>query len=128
MCCGSGVRERVGQATEDVAALVRLVHNLLDVARITAGRIDLEIEEVELSALVTQVVNRFRRLGARIVLNLKPVIGRWDRLRIEQIVSNLVSNAFKYGGGKPIEVTVTADARCARLIGARDKIARVLHN
>jgi signal transduction histidine kinase len=44
------------------------------------------------------------------------VQGSWDRLRVEQIVSNLVSNAVKYGGGQPVAVRVEADARAARVL------------
>jgi signal transduction histidine kinase len=44
------------------------------------------------------------------------VIGRWDRLRIDQIVTNLLSNAIKYGQGKPIEVSVKSLGTTARLI------------
>jgi signal transduction histidine kinase len=44
-----------------------------------------------------------------------PVVGRWDRLRLEQVVTNLLSNAMKYGAGKPIEVVVEGNGERARL-------------
>jgi signal transduction histidine kinase len=44
-----------------------------------------------------------------------PVVGCWDRLRLEQIVSNLLSNAAKYGSGKPIEIEISGDAEKGRL-------------
>jgi signal transduction histidine kinase len=43
------------------------------------------------------------------------VIGRWDRLRIEQVVENLLSNALKYGGAQPISVIVERNGEEARL-------------
>ena len=43
------------------------------------------------------------------------VIGNWDRLRVEQIVTNLVSNAVKYGRGRPVEITVSRAGERARL-------------
>jgi signal transduction histidine kinase len=112
------VRDRVGHAVGDVGSLVRLVHNLLDVARITGGRLNLELEDVDLTALIRTVVNRFRQqLGDRqVVLELQAVTGRWDRLRLDQIVANLVSNAIKYGDGKPIEISLASDAGLARLM------------
>ena len=101
----------VDKATEDVGTRVRLVHNLLDVARITAGRVDLEPEDLDFSSVVRTVVNRFRQqLADRgLELDLTPVLGRSDRLRFEQVVTNLISNAIKYGKDKPVEVSLRAD-------------------
>jgi signal transduction histidine kinase len=42
--------------------------------------------------------------------------GVWDRTRLEQVVTNLVTNAARYGHGKPIDITVAADARSVRLV------------
>jgi signal transduction histidine kinase len=63
-----------------------------------------------------------------------PVVGRWDRLRLEQVVNNLVGNARRYGAGQPISVRVTASDELARIAvedhgpgiaaEARDKIFR----
>jgi len=105
------VADRLLQATGDVASLVRLVHNLLDVARIAAGRLDVEPEDVDFSNLVHAVVRRFgQQLPAgQLVLDAPPITGRSDRLRLEQVVSNLVSNAIKFGAGKPVEVALRAD-------------------
>jgi signal transduction histidine kinase len=44
-----------------------------------------------------------------------PVVGRWDRLRLEQVLTNLLSNAIKYGAGRPIEISVEATDERARL-------------
>jgi len=98
-------------ATRQTARLGRLVERLLDVSRITAGRIHLDLERCDLSALVREVTDRFqgeaREAGSELkVLADGEVVGRWDPLRLEQIVSNLVSNAIKYGSGKPIAIDV----------------------
>jgi signal transduction histidine kinase len=40
----------------------------------------------------------------------------WDRIRVEQVVTNLLTNAFKFAGGKPIEITVEERGPTARLV------------
>lgn len=103
-----------------VNRLGALVESLLDVSRITAGRLALDLGEVELGGVVAEAVARLRddasRTGATIEVSYGgEVVGRWDRLRIDQIVTNLLSNAIKYGGGKPIEVELSIVGDRARL-------------
>ncbi|MBX3468506.1 MAG: response regulator [Planctomycetes bacterium] len=121
---GDGQDERLA-AKVDVAArqtlrLDRLVDSLLDVARITGGRLELQPEEADLVTVVREVVERFqaeaRRAGCELALRARaPVRGRWDRLRLEQVASNLLSNAIKYGQGRPVEVAVDEAGGVARL-------------
>jgi signal transduction histidine kinase/integral membrane sensor domain MASE1 len=89
--------------------MTRLVENLLDVSRLTAGRFLLELEDLDLGDVIRDVVLRFRpdaeRSGSEIRVAIAAACqGSWDRLRLEQIVTNLISNAIKFGAGKPIEV------------------------
>jgi PAS domain S-box-containing protein len=105
----------VGQA----ARLGRLINNLLEVSRITAGTLQLELAEVDLTHMAEQVVAHYRA-EVRHTLDLRviadgAVMGLWDPVRLEQIVNNLVSNAIKYGAGKPVEVRVERTASTARL-------------
>jgi len=100
--------------------LSQLTEELLDVNRITAGRLTLELEEVDLAALAQDIVDQQRESAARNGSELRfeapsPVTGRWDRLRLEQVVTNLLSNAVKFGGGKPITVRVAGDTAGATL-------------
>jgi signal transduction histidine kinase len=92
--------------------LERLINELLDVSRITSGRLRLEREDVDLAALAQEIALRFfddDRQASPIRCDCTgPVVGFWDRLRMDQVVSNLVSNALKYGNRKPIEITVVA--------------------
>src|SRR5262249_2727217 len=105
------VTARLENAARQVDRMPRLVSTLLDVTRIVAGRIVLEREPVELVALVREVLDRaepeVQRANYRIQFaGAGPLVGHWDRLRIDQVLTNLVSNAMKYGGGKPIEISV----------------------
>jgi signal transduction histidine kinase len=105
------LRERVENADRQVARLSRLVENLLDVSRINSGRLELEIEDVDLAELVRETLTRMAEDAerGRCPVDLQapgPAIGRWDRLRLEQVVENLLSNAFKYGAGAPVKIAV----------------------
>jgi PAS domain S-box-containing protein len=105
------VTDRVARAVAAVGRLARLVEALLDVSRITAGRLGLEPEEMDFAESVHAVVNVFRdQLKDRqVTIRVASLTGSWDRVRLEQIVSNLVSNAIKYGEGLPIEITLDGD-------------------
>ncbi|MDI1476815.1 ATP-binding protein [Polyangium sp. y55x31] len=117
-------QERMAPALEvahrQAGRLAALIDRLLDVSRITAGKLDLSLDEVDLCALVQDVVTRFGReaeeAGCPISFHHdKPLWGTWDRLRLEQVVTNLLGNAIKYGRGKPIELELEADDGTARL-------------
>lgn len=94
--------------------LSHLVDELLDVSRINNGKLLLEKEELYLSNLVQDVCDRFGNELARarsiLHLNLEPaIVGAWDRMRLEQVTTNLLTNAIKYGEGKPIEVSTALE-------------------
>jgi signal transduction histidine kinase/CHASE1-domain containing sensor protein len=104
----------------NVDRLSRLVSSLLDISRISSGRLDLELEEVDLAEIARDVAARFEEESRRAACPLRisaprPVVGRWDRMRLDQVVTNLLSNAIKYGPGKPVEVSVEVDGPRATL-------------
>jgi PAS domain S-box-containing protein len=113
------VVQRLEKAVVSAARLETLIGQMLDVSRITAGRLQLEPEHVSLDALVREVVDQFSELAAEarceVTLRLEPVKGFWDRLRLEQVVTNLISNAIKYGKGRPIEIETRRDGADAVL-------------
>ena len=114
------VSETLDVVQRQVRKLTSLVDNLLDVSRITAGRLKLELEEMDLASVAAEILYRFAPSAAQLHCSLElhapvPVLGRWDRLRLEQVVTNLLSNALKYGAGKPVRMSVEADGRTARL-------------
>jgi signal transduction histidine kinase len=100
---------RAAKAHALVDRLTRLVDELLDVSRITSGRLRLQREAVDLGGLVDEMTARLADHDPPIDVRVsvaEPITGRWDRLRIEQILDNLLTNAMKYGQGGPIEVAV----------------------
>ncbi|MCA1828038.1 MAG: ATP-binding protein [Myxococcales bacterium] len=96
-----------------------LVGKLLDVGSAGSGKLELIRESVDLAEVVRTVVERsgevLARSGSSVSLDLQPLKGSWDRVRIEQVVANLISNAAKYGHGKPIRIIVGRAGPAARL-------------
>ena len=114
------VRRARGVIGRQVRQLGRLVDDLLDVGRVTTGKIRLLRVPVNLADVVERCVGGLiPQDGApshRITVRAKPTWVEADQARVEQIVMNLLSNAVKYtppGGG--VDVVVTGDGRTARL-------------
>lgn len=121
---GGGPPGRLKQSLErcdrQVDRMIRLIEDMLDVSRIRAGKLALRPEEVDLAQLVRSVLDQWagtiERSGSAIDLHAgEPVMGVWDRFRIEQVFINLLSNALKYGAGKPLAVRVEREGELARL-------------
>jgi signal transduction histidine kinase len=107
-------------ALRSVTRLTTLVEHLLDVSRLSRGELDLRRQSVDLSELVqdvsTRIVDAAERAGCSLEIDAEqPAVGEWDRLRIEQVLSNLIANAIKFGAGKPIRVAVASDERTVRV-------------
>ncbi len=112
--------ERLVKAHRHVERLERLIEELLDVARVSSGHMTLQVERVDLVELLKDVIERFDEQLAHAQCEIRACLpeqlfGRWDRLRIDQVLTNLISNAVKYGAGKPIEVSVDEDEGVARV-------------
>nr|WP_314543472.1 ATP-binding protein [uncultured Massilia sp.] len=98
--------------------MVRLVDDLLDMARLSEGKVELRRAPIELQQVVADALEISMPLveagGHRLALDLppQPIVLHVDRHRIAQIISNLVNNAAKYTpkGGR-IEVVARADGR-----------------
>lgn len=93
---------------------------LLDLSRTSSGHRQMEWAEVDFSALLREILREQAvtadHVGSLMTSDIQEgVVGTWDQLALEQVVDNLVSNAIKYGRGKPIAVTLTAGADTARL-------------
>jgi len=113
--------ERLVAVDKQVVRLTKLINELLDLSRITDGRMDLELEPTDLASVVRDVIARHEENArrARCAMSVTvdaPADGVWDRMRLEQVVDNLLSNAIKYGAGGRIEVKVDGDERVARLM------------
>jgi signal transduction histidine kinase len=110
---------RISRALEQFRHLSSLINELFDVSRIASGRLIFRPEPVDLGRLVREVVARFRKqaeqVGSHIgVTSEAGVVGRWDKNRVDQVITNLVSNAVKYGAGKEIRLDVQRSGGAAR--------------
>jgi signal transduction histidine kinase len=110
----------VERALRQAARLTRLNTELLDVSRIHAGRLPLDLADVDLGEVVREVIGQFKpdlaRAGCSVSIRGSGlVVGLWDRSRVDQLVTNLLANAIKFGAGKPIEIFVGEEAGTARL-------------
>lgn len=94
-----------------VNKLSRLIDELLDASRVTIGKLDINLEEFNITELIQDIIDRFypvETLRRDITFsNSGPVSVKWDRLRIEQVVINLLTNAIKYGMNRPVEVALS---------------------
>jgi len=96
----------------------KLIDTLLDFSSIQSGRLRLSLSRFDLNELVREGLERLapelETANCRTLLTVgAPVEGDWDRLRLEQVLANLLSNAMKYAPGKPLSVSVSSDADTA---------------
>lgn len=94
-----------------LAGLTRLIEDMLDVSRIRTGKLSIRPEPANLADIARRVLGNFavqaQAAGCDLSLGAPEVVeGVWDAYRLEQVLSNLVSNALRYGPGQPVEVTV----------------------
>lgn len=126
-------RESHGQLTSlldklmnQVSRTSALVDRLFDVSRIASGRLTIAPELVDLREAVEEALEPLRReasaVGSTLTVDLAAASGRFDRMRIQQVVTNLVGNSIKYAAGKPIEVALHAEGSTAVLTVRDDGI------
>lgn len=101
--------------------LSKMINDFLNISLINTGNLQLEYDEVDLNKLVQDVINEFspKIKEEEYILTYfqeDKITGLWDKVRIEQVVSNILSNALKYGSGKPIEITVRSNYSKAQVI------------
>lgn len=122
LCAGppDALAKSLDASVRQVARLTALVEDLLDVTRISAGRLVLKFESVDVGQLVREVVDHHREqlqaAGSTIELRLASFVrAECDHFRLEQVVANLLSNVAKYGSGKPVEISVDEHSGKARI-------------
>jgi signal transduction histidine kinase len=101
--------------------LAALIGEMLDISRLRAGNLEMHLEPVDLAGVTREAIER---LDQQIALSKCPlalraecsVVGLWDHARLAQVVTNLITNAIKFGNAAPVEVTVEGSEGLARLV------------
>ena len=112
------VEVRLERAVRNTGRLTDLVNTLLDLSRIMGGRLHLRLEVADLAELVREVAEDFCEgeqptpVTIDVPERLEAVC---DRFRFEQILMNMLSNAVKYGQGRPVAINLTGDEQWVRL-------------
>ena len=119
-------RERLVESLDQlewlIARYLKRANVLLDVSRITSGKLALERSPVDVCEVAREVIENFRpsrrHTGSDLALDLpgEPIVVSGDRLAIEEILDNLVSNAIKYGANKPIVLRIGVDEEQQRAV------------
>jgi PAS domain S-box-containing protein len=114
------VRDGLMAAMRHGQRLGQLLHNLLDLSRLSSGKLTLEVSRVDMTQLVREVVERHAEQAAEAGCPLRfeaeeHLEGWWDPLRLDRVVTNLLSNAMKFGRGQPVEVRLEQAGAKARL-------------
>ncbi|HEY6529144.1 MAG TPA: hybrid sensor histidine kinase/response regulator [Cellvibrionaceae bacterium] len=118
----SSMIERDGRQIQNMA---RLISDMVDVTQIQNGKLSIRPSHTDLSELLHRIVAYFSPqaeiAGSSVVLTIEEnVTGVWDEFRVEQIIINLLTNALRYGEGKPIEVILVKTCESAE-ISVRDR-------
>lgn len=116
--------ERIVRAVESslrqIDRLALLIEDLLDVARASAKKLDFRLERAELRPLLEETVARHadhaHAAGCTVELHAEAgICAQVDKFRFEQVLVNLLTNAFKYAPGTRVEVGLTASGGMARV-------------
>ena len=104
-----------------VTRITHLIDDMLDISRISSGKLTMYLEEFDLCALVKELIEQsmeqFSSAGCSVTFKSPtPVNGSWDRFRIEQVVMNLFTNAMRYGTGEAVQVEVFSQDNLAQIV------------
>ncbi|MFJ2284792.1 ATP-binding protein [Pseudomonas iridis] len=110
----------VDRDERQIKSLIRLIEDMLDVSRIRTGKLSIRPNSFDLVQLVSNLLQNFAAQieAAETTVTFEadvPVKGCWDEFRIEQVISNLLTNALRYGGRSPIQVRVYRHGNEARV-------------
>jgi len=117
-------RQFVESIHSDAERMARIVSEVLDLARLEANRLELNLQRVELRLLVDKSVQSQSELAgaARVTVGIDEDITAWaDPERLTHVISNLIENAIKFSDDGPIEITAERTAEGSTLLQVSDR-------
>jgi PAS domain S-box-containing protein len=106
------VQQLLEKNSGQIDRLTRLVDDMLDISRMRTGKLTLKKEPCEIGSVLKDILARTRDQflasgsGLPLVTQTDRALGEWDPLRIEQVMTNIITNAIRYGKGKPISIDI----------------------
>lgn len=120
------VIKRIDIANKQLKRMGKLIDNMLEVSRIASGKLIIDRKEIDLFKLIHDLLDMYQEqldyshIDVNLISKIKsPVLIEGDSYRIEQVLSNLISNAIKYGENRPIDIVLDVSGESA-LISVRD--------
>ena len=115
------IHRSLRRAQKQAERMGHLVDRMLDVSQIASGKLKLELAPCDLSDVVKDVAERLSEEASNAACELRPtlssgIVGQWDRFRLDEALSNVLSNAIKYGAGHPIDIQLQARDEKAVLV------------
>lgn len=115
-----GLKEPLTDIAQSTDRLIRLVNDMLNLSRIVAGRLIIELTEFDLSQLVAETIDSLQPIAKANHINLshtltKPLLVQADRDEVRQILNNLLGNALKFTNRGSVTVSAKATGELAQL-------------
>ena len=106
---------------KQIEQITRLIDDMLDISRISSGKLSMNFEQFDLCELARDLIERrseqFVAAGCPVEIECcQSAVGSWDRFRIEQVLMNILTNAMLYGPDKPIFVQVKTSSDRAQIV------------
>lgn len=119
------MNKQLDYTVNQINRLNKLVDDMLDISRISTGKLKLDKSECDLSKLVTEMIDRFspqfEAVGCKVEINIEDnIIGNLDSFKIEQVINNLFSNAIRYAPKSAITVELKKEHGVA-LLSVKDE-------
>ena len=113
------LKKHVERNDGQIRRLVRLIEDMLDLTRLNSGNMAFQMDPVDAEAMFRDLTDRFSSQLKASGMNLKlefesGLIGVWDRMRVEQVLANLMNNAIKYAAKNPLALRLFREGKSAR--------------